>query len=212
MRRTMASLQLTVGILGSLMLRGIAGVRLRGYEPSSVEVRQPVQQSQYPETSHGNLRSLEMDSFQFKVAPTSGKVSIPTMLRLYPSVGKASPLHANLPLRFGRASPTGVLRIPKSSLNLPQRFGRAQTSEWSAVVSCHQCPRSGVLTSPSATLPQRFGRTAAYRKPLDLSVILAQGLSAALATSRKQDSNSDIRSVEDDTGYSAEELYGSTEH
>uniref|UniRef100_A0A8C9RW18 Uncharacterized protein n=1 Tax=Scleropages formosus TaxID=113540 RepID=A0A8C9RW18_SCLFO len=175
MRRNVAGLQLTLGILGSLMLRGIAGVRLRGYEPSSVEVRQLVQQGRYPEASRDNLRSLEAEDFQVKAAPTSGKASVPVMLKLYPPVGKATPIHANLPLRFGRTSPSGAPRVPKSSLNLPQRFGRDRVPDLPVAVPCHQCPRSRALASPSATLPQRFGRTAGYRKPLDTTVILTRG-------------------------------------
>ncbi|KAK9957768.1 hypothetical protein ABG768_011986 [Culter alburnus] len=101
----------------------------------------------FPENAQEIPRSLEIEDFTLNVAPTSGRVSSPTILRLQPIMAKPSHLHANLPLRFGRdAQASTGDRAPKSTINLPQRFGR----------SCTMCVRSG--TGPSATLPQRFGR------------------------------------------------------
>lgn len=136
------------------------------------------------QSNNENLRSLEASDYMVSVAPASRKASIPTILRLYPSAGKVTPLHANLPLRFGRRSAPEAVRTPKSFLNLPQRFGRAQATDVSVVIPCRQCPRSAVLTSPSATLPQRFGRRAEYGRAVDAMAILLRGSSSAAVDSR----------------------------
>ncbi|KAL0166517.1 hypothetical protein M9458_038361, partial [Cirrhinus mrigala] len=71
---------------------------------------------------------LEIEDFTLNVAPTSGRVSSPTILRLHPIVRKPTLLHANLPLRFGRDSQmTPRERASKTNINLPQRFGREWT-------------------------------------------------------------------------------------
>lgn len=101
-------------------------------------------------------RSLEIQDFKINILPTSGKVNLPTMVKLFPGSTKPLHLHANLPLRFGRESDLGD-RLPKSTLNLPQRFGRSGT----VIQSCSECPHLGVV--PSATLPQRFGRNSPFR-------------------------------------------------
>ncbi|XP_048849915.1 pro-FMRFamide-related neuropeptide VF [Brienomyrus brachyistius] len=161
MTRYIAGPQLMLGILGCLALGGVTGIELF-YKPSILDPRPAPQQGQTPESNNENLRSLEASDYMLSVAPASRKGSVPTILRLYPTAGKVTPLHANLPLRFGRRSAPEAVRTPKSFLNLPQRFGRAQATDVSVVIPCRQCPRSAVLTSPSATLPQRFGEQSVH--------------------------------------------------
>uniref|UniRef100_A0A668A848 Uncharacterized protein n=1 Tax=Myripristis murdjan TaxID=586833 RepID=A0A668A848_9TELE len=104
-------------------------------------------------TSNGIRRSLDFENFNIHVAPTSSKISLPTMVRLYPPTAKPLHMHANLPLRFGREYDSDDDRLPKSSPNLPQRFGRS----WEVIRMCAECP--DVEESSLPTLPQRFGRS-----------------------------------------------------
>ncbi|XP_036371946.1 pro-FMRFamide-related neuropeptide VF [Megalops cyprinoides] len=175
MSRSAAGLMLTLGMLGCLAPGGVTCARPVEYALSSADTRHAEEQRLYPQASHENLRSLEMDDFTLKEAPTTTKVSSPTILKLYPSAGRPTLLHANLPLRFGRASSWGAVRMPKSALNLPQRFGRSQVLDAPVPLPCHQCTRSGGVASPSATLPQRFGRTALYTRPGRSREILTRG-------------------------------------
>ncbi|XP_051520166.1 pro-FMRFamide-related neuropeptide VF isoform X1 [Myxocyprinus asiaticus] len=137
-------LSLALGILSSLMLREVTALKLPLTGDSDPN---RFTWGEFPENAQEIPRSLEIEDFTLDVAPTSGRVSSPTILRLHPLTAKPAHLHANLPLRFGRDAQAGAGdRAPKSTINLPQRFGR----------SCTMCARSG--TGPSATLPQRFGR------------------------------------------------------
>uniref|UniRef100_A0A4W4DU93 Uncharacterized protein n=1 Tax=Electrophorus electricus TaxID=8005 RepID=A0A4W4DU93_ELEEL len=141
---------LTLGILGGLMFRDVSAVTLPlagNNDPNTITSRI------FSESNQDIPRSLEMDDFTFNVVPTTSRVNSPTILRLQPISAKPSHLHANLPLRFGRD--TYIERTPKSSINLPQRFGRSGGSTVRQV--CTECRRAQV--PPSATLPQRFGRT-----------------------------------------------------
>ncbi|XDV34261.1 hypothetical protein PO909_004436 [Leuciscus waleckii] len=130
---------LTLGILSSFMLSEVSALRLPlplDSDPNRFTW------GQFPEEIP---RSLNIEDFALDVAPTSGRVSSPTILRLHPIMAKPAHLHANMPLRFGRDVGTGD-HAPKSTINLPQRFGR----------SCTMCVRAG--NAPSASLPQKFGR------------------------------------------------------
>ncbi|XP_062343342.1 pro-FMRFamide-related neuropeptide VF [Osmerus eperlanus] len=127
------------------------------YEKSiSNDNRNYFRKRQYIQSSNEIPRSLEIQDFKINILPTSGKVNLPTMVKLFSGSTKPLHLHANLPLRFGRESDLGD-RLPKSTLNLPQRFGRSGTE----IQSCSECPHLGVV--PSATLPQRFGRNSPFR-------------------------------------------------
>ncbi|XP_041932809.1 pro-FMRFamide-related neuropeptide VF [Alosa sapidissima] len=147
----MQSSQLFSFVLSSLALTFQAASALM--PTSASEYSQHIShKSHYIQPYHEKPRSLNIEDFPLTVLPTRSRAHSPIVLKLHPSAGKPSHLHANLPLRFGRT--TGVLLrkepqiSPKSSLNLPQRFGRSEV--------CSKCRRSG--TPPSATLPQRFGR------------------------------------------------------
>ncbi|XP_029918830.1 pro-FMRFamide-related neuropeptide VF [Myripristis murdjan] len=115
--------------------------------------RHTVRRQPHQQTSNGIRRSLDFENFNIHVAPTSSKISLPTMVRLYPPTAKPLHMHANLPLRFGREYDSDDDRLPKSSPNLPQRFGRS----WEVIRMCAECP--DVEESSLPTLPQRFGRS-----------------------------------------------------
>ncbi|KAK2887403.1 hypothetical protein QQF64_013470 [Cirrhinus molitorella] len=139
---------LALSILSSFMLREVTALRLPLPDDGDPD---RFTWGQFPENAQEIPRSLEIKDFTLNVAPTSGRVSSPTILRLHPIVTKPTHLHANLPLRFGRETQmTSRERASKSNINLPQRFGR----------SCTMCARS--VNGPSATLPQRFGRRNMY--------------------------------------------------
>ncbi|KAK7139191.1 hypothetical protein R3I93_016352 [Phoxinus phoxinus] len=135
---------LALGILSSFMLSEVSALRLPlplDSDPNRFTW------GQFPENAQEIPRSLNIEDFALDEAPTSGRVSSPTILRLHPIMAKPAHMHANLPLRFGRDAQVGTGdRAPKSTINLPQRFGR----------SCTMCARAG--SAPSATFPQKFGR------------------------------------------------------
>nr|QUV72745.1 LPXRFa [Scatophagus argus] len=97
-------------------------------------------------------RSLDLQSFNVHVNPTTSKISLPTIVKLYPPTAKPLHLHANMPMRFGRDSNAGEDRIPNSNPNMPQRFGRS----WELIQLCAKCP--GVQAAPKPVQPQRPGR------------------------------------------------------
>ncbi|XP_077051735.1 pro-FMRFamide-related neuropeptide VF [Siphateles boraxobius] len=135
---------LALGILSSFMLSEVSALRLPlplDSDPNRFTW------GQFPENAQEIPRSLNIEDFALDVAPTSSRVSSPTILRLHPIIPKPAHLHVNLPLRFGRdAQESTGDRAPKSTINLPQRFGRF----------CTMCGRVG--NAPSATLPQKVGR------------------------------------------------------
>ncbi|KAF4100563.1 hypothetical protein G5714_018759 [Onychostoma macrolepis] len=130
---------LALGTLSSFMLREVTALRLPLPDDSDPD---RFTWGQFPENQE-IPRSLEIEDFILNVAPTSARVSSPSILRLHPIITKPSHMHANLPLRFGRDTQMTPRERAKSNINLPQRFGR----------SCTMCVRSG--TRLSATLPQR---------------------------------------------------------
>ncbi|KAF6716737.1 Pro-FMRFamide-related neuropeptide VF [Oryzias melastigma] len=101
------------------------------------------------QTKRGIRRSLDLESFNIRVSPTSSKLNLPTVIKLYPPTAKPLHMHANMPLRFGRESDD---RVPNSSPNMPQRFGRS----WEVLRMCGGC--RSVREAQSPVLPQRFGR------------------------------------------------------
>lgn len=105
-------------------------------------------------------RSLDLESFNIHVAPTTSKFSLPTIVRFYPPTVKPLHQHANMPLRFGRQSHPSDERTPNSSPNLPQRFGRS----WVAIRVCAECP--SIRRAPNQVLSQRFERNSPYWKLL----------------------------------------------
>ncbi|XP_071383931.1 pro-FMRFamide-related neuropeptide VF [Centroberyx affinis] len=152
---------LTLGCLG-----GAAASDLRVYgKPicnektplSSKDGRHTVRKQPHLQTSNGIRRSLDLETLNIHVTPTSSKISLPTMIKLYPPTAKPLHLHANLPMRFGRESDASNDRSPKSTPNLPQRFGRS----WEVIRMRAECPDVGEASSP--TLPQSFGRNSLYR-------------------------------------------------
>ncbi|KAG1948816.1 pro-FMRFamide-related neuropeptide VF [Pimephales promelas] len=136
--------QTALSILSSFMLSEVSALRL----PLPIDSDpNRFKWGQFPENTLEIPRSLNIEDFALDVAPTSGRVSSPTILRLHPIIAKPAHLHANLPLRFGRDEQAGTGdRAPKSTINLPQRFGR----------SCTMCVRSE--NAPSTTITQKFGR------------------------------------------------------
>uniref|UniRef100_A0A3P9JHX2 Neuropeptide VF precursor n=1 Tax=Oryzias latipes TaxID=8090 RepID=A0A3P9JHX2_ORYLA len=104
------------------------------------------------QTKRGIRRSLDLESFNICVTPTSSKLNLPTIIKLYPPTAKPLHMHANMPLRFGRESSASDDRVQNSSPNMPQRFGRA----WEVLRMCGGC--RSVREAPSPVLPQRFGR------------------------------------------------------
>ncbi|CAI5690328.1 unnamed protein product [Oreochromis niloticus] len=149
-----------------LMLRGLGGsdvhvfgksVRSGKTLLSSNDGTYSVRKQPHQETKNEIHRSLDLESFNIHVAPTTSKFSLPTIIRFYPPTVKPLHLHANMPLRFGRQSDE---RTPNSSPNLPQRFGRS----WEAIRVCAECP--SVRRAPNQLLSQRFERNSPYWKLL----------------------------------------------
>ncbi|KAG7245090.1 hypothetical protein INR49_023656, partial [Caranx melampygus] len=70
-------------------------------------------------------RSLDLDSFNMLETPTTSRISLPTIIKLYPPTVKPAHMHANMPMRFGRESDFSDDRVPNSNPNMPQRFGRS---------------------------------------------------------------------------------------
>ncbi|XP_055081467.1 pro-FMRFamide-related neuropeptide VF [Periophthalmus magnuspinnatus] len=125
-------------------------------------------------------RSLDLEAFNLHVTPTASKISLPTIIRLYPPTAKPLHLHANMPLRFGRAnnpahdSPTNPnmpLRFGRNSdfahnhhviPNMPLRFGRDSDSAPDPSLSNPRALRFGRESDSTSgntpTMPQRFGR------------------------------------------------------
>ncbi|MED6257449.1 hypothetical protein ATANTOWER_023625 [Ataeniobius toweri] len=156
---------LTAAILSALlMMGGLGGAVASDFHffgksfhndetlQSSNDDRHSVWKQARKQMASGIRRSLDMESFKLHVTPATSKMSLPTIIRLYPPTAKPLHMHANMPLRFGRDS--NDERVPNSSPNMPQRFGRS----WE--VMCGECRE--VRDAPSPLLPQRFGRNVPY--------------------------------------------------
>ncbi|XP_015229614.1 PREDICTED: pro-FMRFamide-related neuropeptide VF [Cyprinodon variegatus] len=121
---------------------------------SSSDDRYTVRKQQSQQMASGIRRSLDLESFKLHMTPATSRMSLPTIIKLYPPTAKPLHMHANMPLRFGRDS--NDERVPNSSPNMPQRFGRS----WELIQMCGECRE--VRDSPSPVLPQRFGRNIPY--------------------------------------------------
>uniref|UniRef100_A0A4W6EJF9 Uncharacterized protein n=1 Tax=Lates calcarifer TaxID=8187 RepID=A0A4W6EJF9_LATCA len=86
-----------------------------------------------------NRRSLDLESFNMHVTPTASKISLPSIIRLYPPTAKPLHMHANMPMRFGRESHPGDDKV---------------------IRMCAECPDVHEARNPE--LPQRFGRNSLY--------------------------------------------------
>lgn len=93
-----------------------------------------------------------MESFNIQVSPTSGRVSLPTIIELYPPTLQPSHRHVNMPMRFGRDSvhDHDDDHISTSNANMPQRFGRSRK----ALQPSGDCPEARGVPSP----PFRYAR------------------------------------------------------
>ncbi|XP_041822961.1 pro-FMRFamide-related neuropeptide VF [Melanotaenia boesemani] len=118
--------------------------------------RHTVKKQPYQQTKSGIRRNLDLESFNIHVTPTTSKLSLPTIIKLYPPTVKPLYKHVNMPMRFGRESSPGDDRSPNSNPNLPQRFGRS----WEVIRICAKC--RNVREAPRLVLPQRFGRNVPY--------------------------------------------------
>nr|XP_054600504.1 pro-FMRFamide-related neuropeptide VF [Nothobranchius furzeri]XP_054600507.1 pro-FMRFamide-related neuropeptide VF [Nothobranchius furzeri] len=156
----------TVTLLALLMLGGLGGAaaydfRVFGKSIHNDETLQSSNGNRYSirklprqQLMSGIRRSLDLESFKIHVTPTTSKISLPTIIKLYPPTAKPLHMHANMPLRFGRDSSDD--RAPNSRPNMPQRFGRS----WELLQMCGEC--RDIREAPSPVLPQRFGRNAPY--------------------------------------------------
>nr|BAV18007.1 hypothetical protein [Anguilla japonica] len=181
MNRFAASLLLAAGIIGRFAPRTVTCVGGHGSAATFAQRagRLPV----YPEAMQESerARSLEMDDFKVQEVPDDTMGSTPIILKLYPPVAKPALLHANLPLRFGRSSSRAAAQMLQFPLSLTRRFGRSPETDSPIALPCHQCARIGGVASPSATLPQRFGRTNRFdSRPARTLAMFARGIAAQL--------------------------------
>lgn len=96
-------------------------------------------------------RSLDLESFKIQVTPTTSKVSLPTIVRLFSPTVRPLHKHINMPMRFGRNS------VPNddqnSTPNMPQRFGRSwKVIQLRAECQPHRPLRNSQYWSPLRTL------------------------------------------------------------
>ncbi|XP_069556377.1 pro-FMRFamide-related neuropeptide VF [Brachyistius frenatus] len=130
---------------------------------SSNDGRHTVRKQPHQQMKSEISRSLDLGSYSIHVIPTASKVSLPTIMKLYPPTARPLHLNANMPLRFGRES-EGDDEEPNSPPNMPQRFGRSRKG----IRMCADCPQ--VREAPKPVLPQRFGRNSpGYRLLLTLA-------------------------------------------
>ncbi|XP_053303427.1 pro-FMRFamide-related neuropeptide VF [Pleuronectes platessa] len=115
--------------------------------------RQTVRRLPHQQTKSEIRKSLDLESFHMRVTPTTSKISLPTIIKLYPPTVKPGHMHANMPMRFGRQIDPDEDKAPNSP-NMPQRFGRSRGR------MCTKCPP--VHLAPNPGLPQRFGRRSLY--------------------------------------------------
>ncbi|XP_075931472.1 pro-FMRFamide-related neuropeptide VF [Anarhichas minor] len=105
-------------------------------------------------------RSLDLESYNVLVTPRTNKISLPSIIKLYPPTAKPLHLYGNMPMRFGRESVPDDDKSPNSPPNMPQRFGRS----WGVIQLFTEGPE--VREAQNPVLPQRFGRSSPYRRLL----------------------------------------------
>ncbi|XP_049458384.1 pro-FMRFamide-related neuropeptide VF [Epinephelus fuscoguttatus] len=172
----------TVFLSALLMLGGLGGVaafnrQVHGKSihsdktlPGSNDGTHTVRTQPYQQTKNEISRSLDLESFSVHVTPTTSKISLPSIIRLFPPTAKPFQLHANMPMRFGRESVPGDDSAPNSTPNMPQRFGRS----WEMCAKC-----LNVREAQNPILPQRLGRRSPYWslfRTLDNTWLLNTGL------------------------------------
>ncbi|XP_056275362.1 pro-FMRFamide-related neuropeptide VF [Pseudoliparis swirei] len=162
----------TVFLPALLMLGGLGGAAAFGSQVygksinsdktllSSNDGRHTMKKHPHQQTKSEIHRSLDLESFNILVTPRTNKISLPHIIKLYPTTAKPLHLHANIPLRFGRDSVPGDDGAPNVTPNLPQRFGRS----WGVIGMCAKGPK--VREAPDPVMPQRFGRSNPYRRLL----------------------------------------------
>ncbi|XP_023286754.1 uncharacterized protein LOC111673268 [Seriola lalandi dorsalis] len=123
---------------------------------SSEDGRHTVRKQPHQQTNSEIRRSLDLESFNMHVTPTTSKISLPSIIKLYPPTAKPVHMHANMPMRFGRESDPGDDRAPNSNPNMPQRFGRS----WEVIRMCAECP--DIREAPNPALPERLGRNSPF--------------------------------------------------
>uniref|UniRef100_A0A665WGW5 Uncharacterized protein n=1 Tax=Echeneis naucrates TaxID=173247 RepID=A0A665WGW5_ECHNA len=120
---------------------------------SSEDGRHSVRKQQHHEANNEISRSLDHKSYKVHVTPTTSRISLPTIIRLYPQAAKTPQRHTNMPMRFGREINPGDDRAPNSTPNMPQRFGRS----WEVNRMCAEC--TGVQEAPNPVLSERLEKT-----------------------------------------------------
>ncbi|XP_054462554.1 pro-FMRFamide-related neuropeptide VF [Anoplopoma fimbria] len=162
---------LTTGFLSVLlMLGGLGGAAASDLQVygksissdktllSSSDGGHTVKKQPHQQTKSDIRRILDFESFNVRVTPSTNKISLPNIMKLYPPTAKPLHLHANMPMRFGRESVPGDDRVPNSTPNMPQRFGRS----WGVIQMCAESPEVREALDP--VMPQRFGRSSPYRR------------------------------------------------
>uniref|UniRef100_A0A3Q3VK45 RFamide-related peptide n=1 Tax=Mola mola TaxID=94237 RepID=A0A3Q3VK45_MOLML len=134
-----------------LIMAGPVGAVASVYELSNNKTlsgdngRQDIRNQLHQQTKNKIHRSLDMESFNIQVIPTTSKVSHPIIVRLHPPTAKPVHMLINMPMRFGRDSVTGDDQTPNSNPNMPQRFGRSGKG----IQLCAECPGvGGILKQP----------------------------------------------------------------
>ncbi|XP_059206478.1 pro-FMRFamide-related neuropeptide VF [Centropristis striata] len=158
----------TVFLSGLLMLGGLGGAAVSDSQVNGRSIhndktflasdagRHTVRKQPHQQTKSEIRRSLDLESFNIHVAPTTSRISLPTIIKLYPPTVKPPHLHVNMPLRFGRESIPDDDQTPNSNPNMPQRFGRS----WELICMCSECPDIQEVQNP--VLPHRFGRKSPF--------------------------------------------------
>ncbi|XP_061737446.1 pro-FMRFamide-related neuropeptide VF [Nerophis ophidion] len=103
----------------------VSGKSIQGWiaPQSDDHGRTAARRQTHKEQNGDKRRSLDLESFKIYVTPTTTKMGLPRIVKLYPPTAKPANMHANMPMRFGRENVPGD---DKSQPNMPQRFGRSR--------------------------------------------------------------------------------------
>uniref|UniRef100_A0A3P8TRD6 Uncharacterized protein n=1 Tax=Amphiprion percula TaxID=161767 RepID=A0A3P8TRD6_AMPPE len=148
---------LTLGGLGAFNLR-VYGKSIHGDKTLLIsdDSKQSVRKHPHQQMKSEIRRSLDLESYNIHVSPTTSKKSLATIIRLYPPTAKPVDLHANMPMRFGRDNDPRDKTELSSSRKKPQRFGKSAQ----LIEMCADCPNVREAVDP--VMPQRFGRNSPY--------------------------------------------------